>query len=151
MIDVKNNMEHIKYYFYNNEMLFKNEFGKSSSFNFCDKYLLTLSTREFLDFIQLLIDEIIESDIEIPCEITDLLSYIIGKDIVVKNDKGEYILRDFIFDDFSDIQRRVDTLKVSHKANHDRELLVHCELKSPTKNVIKRDYSSHSYSDYILS
>ncbi|WP_459176465.1 hypothetical protein [Ewingella americana] len=138
MIDVKNNMDHIKYYFYNNEMLFKNEIEKNSSFNFCDKYLLALSTREFLDFIQLLIDEIIESDIEIPCEITDLLSYIVGKDIVVKNDKGEYILRDFIFDDFSDIQRRVDTLKLSHKANHDRELLLNYLLRSPTKKGDKR-------------
>ncbi|HEM6600459.1 TPA: hypothetical protein ACGBO9_000230 [Yersinia enterocolitica] len=138
MIDVKNNMEHIKYYFYNNEMLFKNEIGKISSFNFCDKYLLTLSTREFLDFIQLLIDDIIESDIEIPCEITDLLSYIVGKDIVVKNDKGEYILRDIIFNDFSDIQRRVDTLKLSHQANHDKELLLHYVLKNPTKKGDKR-------------
>lgn len=138
MIDVKNNIEHIKYYFYNNEMLFKNEIGRISSFNFCDKYLLTLSTREFLDFIELLIDEIIESDIEIPCNITDLLNYILGKDIVVKNDKGENILQDVIFNDFSDIQKRVDSLKLSHQANHDRESLLHCVSKSPTKKSDKR-------------
>ncbi|MCS2169372.1 hypothetical protein EYZ01_13940 [Hafnia alvei] len=138
MIDVKNNIEHIKYYFYNNEMLFKNEIERISSFNFCDKYLLTLSTREFLDFIELLIDEIIESDIEIPCKITDLLNYILGKDIVVKNDKGEHILQDVIFNDFSDIQKRVDTLKLSHQANQDRELLLHCVSKSPTKKSDKR-------------
>lgn len=60
MIDVKNNMAHIKYYFYNNEMLFKNYTGRIGSLNFRDKYLLDLSTREFIYFTQLLIDEVIE-------------------------------------------------------------------------------------------
>ena len=60
MIDIKGNIDHVRVYYYSNEHLFRSELIKLGSYEFYDKYLCNLTPREYLDFLQLLFDDIIE-------------------------------------------------------------------------------------------
>ncbi len=72
MINIKGNIDHIREYFYTNEYLLRSELIKLGSYDFYDKYLCDLSPREYLDLLQILIDDVIERTTIIPDETTYL-------------------------------------------------------------------------------
>ncbi|EFO2164664.1 hypothetical protein DS408_22910, partial [Escherichia coli] len=97
MINIKGNIDHIRVYYYSNEHLFRNELIKLSSYEFYDKYLCNLTPREHLDFLQFLIDDISERTTIIPDETTSLISYMLGKEILTKQEDSSFAISENIF------------------------------------------------------
>lgn len=97
MINIKENIDHIRVYYYSNEHLFKSELIKLGSYEFYDKYLYNLTPREYLDFLQFLIDDISERKTIIPDETTSLISYMLGKEILTKQEDNSFAISENIF------------------------------------------------------
>jgi len=125
MIDIKNNIENIRYYFYDNVNLIKNEISECEPFHFYDRYLLELTAREFLDFIYILIDDVTESVFEKKNDTIDLINYMAGEELIVIDEiEGVYSLQESELTCMKDIQKRIDLLKEIHHIEKEKGMML---------------------------
>jgi len=135
MINIKDNMEYFKYYFYENEGAIKNEIEKHTSFVFYEKYLLELTAREYLDFIHILIDDINESEFKINNKIVKIINYMVGQEVIhIDENEGFYSLKEAVFNSFQDIEKRIKSLKDTHHIEKEKEMILSKLSKLPVSN-----------------
>lgn len=100
MLNIKKNIDEINFYVGLNREAFIKEVNNNSSFDFYDKYLIELTPREFIDFLNFLTDYISDDDTENNHHLSALLTYMSNSEST--------------FPDFSSIVERVDYLKQIH-------------------------------------
>ncbi|EMW9515971.1 hypothetical protein ABWQ78_002937 [Salmonella enterica subsp. enterica serovar Newport] len=136
MINIKGNIDHIRVYYYSNEHLFRNELIKLGSYEFYDKYLCNLTPREYLDFLQFLIDDINERTTIIPDETTSLISYMLGKEILTKQEDNSFAISENIFtENYQDLTKKFITLNNIHTAKREKNII---ESKIHNKKVLNK-------------
>lgn len=135
MINIKENIDHIRVYYYSNEHLFKSELIKLGSYEFYDKYLCNLTPREYLDFSQLLIDDIRERKTIIPDETTSLISYMLGKEILTKQEDNSFAISELFTENYQDLTKKFITLNNIHTAKREKNII---ESKIHKKKVLNK-------------
>ncbi|MDV0909886.1 hypothetical protein [Klebsiella variicola] len=136
MIDIKGNIDHVRVYYYSNEHLFRSELIKLGSYEFYDKYLCNLTPREYLYFLQLLIDDIIERTTITPDEITSLISYMLGKEILTKLEDNSFAISENIFtENYQDLTKKSITLNNIHTAKREKNII---ESKIHNKKALNK-------------
>ena len=131
MIDIKGNIDHIRVYYYSNEHLFRSELIKLGSYEFYDKYLCNLTPREYL-----LIDDIIERTTIIPDEITSLISYMLDKEILTKQEDNSFAISENIFtENYQDLTKKSITLNNIHTAKREKNII---ESKIHNKKALNK-------------
>ncbi|MDL4912801.1 MAG: hypothetical protein QRY16_03100 [Enterobacterales bacterium endosymbiont of Blomia tropicalis] len=136
MINIKENIDHIRVYYYSNEHLFKSELIKLGSYEFYDKYLYNLTPRIYLDFLQFLIDDISERKPIIPDETTSLISYMLGKEILTKQEDNSFaISENFFTENYQDLTKKFITLNNIHTAKREKNII---ESKFYNRKVLSK-------------